>query len=433
MKVAYIDMIGGAAGDMLMGAWVDAGVDVAELERALRTVVADGWELVTERVDRCGISATHLDLIIPGEDDHAHVPNGTHEHHHSHGHDEHVSPSTSATLSVDSVEGRQHASLVHHGHRLTDILAIVERSGLSKRQIERASTIYRRLASAEARVHGASPDDVLFHEVGQIDAILDVAGTCIALDLLDIDEVRCSSFPTGHGLVRMAHGAYPNPGPAAVDLMRGFPIRSVDIAAELVTVTGAAIITTIAQPGPALGMTLERIGYGAGRRNFPIPNVVRVLIGEPANTSAVDDVVVIEANIDDMSPQHYELALERIFAAGALDAWLTPITMKKGRPAITLAALAAPHQETAVADAMLRETTTIGVRVRTERRRVLARAMATVDTPFGVVRVKRVAATGIDRWQPEYDDLLRIARERNLPLSDIVLAVARAAEEPSPL
>jgi uncharacterized protein (TIGR00299 family) protein len=402
MKVAYVDMIGGAAGDMLMGAWVDAGVDVVALERALRTVVADGWELVTERVDRAGISAIHLDLIIPGEDDHAHTHDGHHDAHHDH---------------------------AHHGHRLSDILAIVEKSGLTKRQIDRASQIYRRLADAEARVHGQPVDEVYFHEVGQIDAILDVAGTCIALDLLEIDEIRCSAFPTGHGLVRMSHGAYPNPGPASLDLMRGWPLRATDVEAELVTVTGAAILTTLAKPGPAIAMTLERIGYGAGRKKFAIPNVVRVMIGEAVASDSASDVVVIEANIDDMSPQHYELALERIFAAGALDAWLTPITMKKGRPAITLSAIAAPHDEAAVSSALLRETSTIGVRVRTERRHVLAREMSTVETPYGAVRVKRVAGEGIDRWQPEYDDLLRIARERDLPLNDIVRAVAHAAGE----
>jgi uncharacterized protein (TIGR00299 family) protein len=403
MRVAYVDMIGGAAGDMLMAAWVDAGVDVAELERALRSVVAEGWELVVERVDRVGIAATYVDLVIPGEDDHAHGPGGEHAHHH-HG-------------------------PAHHGHRLSDILAIVARSGLSPRQIERASAIYRRLAQAEAHVHGRPVDEVYFHEVGQIDAILDVAGTCVALDLLGIDEVRCSAFPMGHGLTRMNHGVYPNPGPASLELMRGFPLRPLDVPAELVTVTGAAILTTLATAGPARDMTLERVGYGAGRRSFAIPNVVRVMIGEAAAAERDPDVVVLEANIDDMSPQYYELALERIFAAGAYDAWLTPIVMKKGRPAIQLAALAAPGAEAAVARAMLRETTTLGVRVRTERRHVLAREIVTVETPYGAVRVKSAGGDGIRRWQPEYDDLLRIARERDLPLTDVVRAVALAAGE----
>ena len=251
MKVAYVDMIGGAAGDMLMGAWVDAGLDVRELERALRSVVADGWELMTERVERGGISATYLDLVIPGEDDHAHSPAGVHQHQRN------------------------------HGYRLRDILALVERSGLSLLAIERASAIYRRLAQAEARVHDADVEEMLFHEVGQIDALLDVAGTCVALDLLGIDELRISSFPLGHGISR---GGHPNPGPVALELMRGYPVRTTGIEAQLVTETGAAILTALAAPGPAVDMTLERVGYGAGRKSFAIPNVVRVMIGRPSMT-----------------------------------------------------------------------------------------------------------------------------------------------------
>jgi uncharacterized protein (TIGR00299 family) protein len=401
MKVAYVDMIGGAAGDMLMGAWVDAGLDVHALERELRTVVADGWELVTERVVRAGIAATHLDLIIPGEDDHAHGSDGEHEH-------------------------------THHGHLLRDILAIVERSGLTRRQIDRASAIYRRLADAEARVHGTNADEVHFHEVGQIDAILDVAGTCIALDLLGIDEVRCSAFPYGTGLARMHHGTYPNPGPATIELLRGFPLRAVDVEAELVTTTGAAILSTlVTAAGERVDMTLERIGYGAGRRDFAIPNVVRVMIGEAAGASAAgtpgDDVVVLDANIDDMSPQHYDLALERLFAAGALDVWLTPIVMKKGRPAIVLSAMARPDAEAAVAQTMLRETSTIGVRVRRERRHVLDRAIEVLETPFGPVRFKRVSGAGFVRRTPEYDDLAHIARERDVPLGEVTRVVMHVA------
>jgi uncharacterized protein (DUF111 family) len=246
MRVAYVDMIGGAAGDMLMAAWVDAGVDVRALERALRGIVAEGWELTLERVVRAGIAAPHLDLVIPGEDDHAH------------GH------------------GKRAAT----DRRLRDILALVEGSALAPRQIERACAIYRRLAAAEARVRGRDPDEMSFHDVGQIDAILDVAGTCIALDLLGIDELRCSAFPIGHGVAQTAHGVYANPSPAALDLMRGFALRPVDVEAELVTVTGAAILSTLATPGPAPAMTLERVGYGAGRRDFPFPNVVRITIGE---------------------------------------------------------------------------------------------------------------------------------------------------------
>ncbi len=242
VRVAYVDMIGGAAGDMLMGAWVDAGLDAGALEAALRTVVADGWELVLERVDRRGIAATYLDLDIPGED--------------HHGHDEH---------------GRHHHK-AHRGYRLSDVLAIVERSGLTARQIARASAIYRRIAEAEARTSGAVVENALFHDVGQLDAILDVAGTCVALDLLGIDELFCSAFPVGHAAA-----------PGHIDsriLMRGLPQRDVDVASQLVTVTGAAILATlVAEPGVPVEMAVERVGYGAGRSDFPFPNVTCVRIG----------------------------------------------------------------------------------------------------------------------------------------------------------
>jgi uncharacterized protein (TIGR00299 family) protein len=309
------------------------------------------------------------------------------------------------------------------------VLAIVERSGLGARQRERASTVYRRLAEAEARVHGAAVETVHFHEIGQVDAILDVAAFCIALDLLAIDELRCSPFPIGHGSIRMEHGTFPNPPPATAELLRGWPTRAVDVEGELVTTTAAAILTTLATPGGRPDFVVERIGYGAGTSDFTIPNVTRVSIGHaPVPAAAApdaDEVVVLETNVDDMSPQHYELALERIFAAGARDAWLTPIVMKKGRPAILLAALADPSAEDAVAHAMLRETTTIGVRVRTERRHLLSRTVRTMETVYGPVRVKEVQLDGTVRVRAEYDDLLRIARERGLPLPEVARVVER--------
>lgn len=398
MRVCYVDMIGGAAGDMLLAAFLDAGLDRAALERALRTVVADGWTLEPQRVVKRGIAATYAGLVVPGEDgDEGHV------HHHDHAH-----PHGRGTTRT-----------------LADVLAIVDRSGLLPRQRERASAIYRKLAEAEAQTHGAQPDTIRFHEIGQLDAILDVAATCVALDLLEIDELRCSAFPLGHGAVHIDHGLYPNPPPATAQMLLGWATRAVDVDGELVTPTAAAILTTLARPGRP-DLVLERIGYGAGRSDFTIPNVTRVIIGTTVGARAPvdgDDVVVVETNIDDMSPQHYELAIERLFAAGARDVWLTPIVMKKGRPAITLAALAAPSDEDAVAHAMLRETTTIGVRVRTERRHVLSREMSTVSTPYGAVRVKRSGTNGTARARAEYDDLLRIARERGLPLPEVARVV----------
>jgi pyridinium-3,5-bisthiocarboxylic acid mononucleotide nickel chelatase len=404
VRVAYVEMIGGAAGDMLLAAFLDAGADRAAIEAALRSIVPDGWTLAPQRVVRRGIAATYANLVVPGEDGDA-----VGHHHHDDAGGDHRHEGATRTLA--------------------DVVAIVERSGLTARQRERAVAVYRRLAAAEAQVHGTTAETIHFHEVGQLDAILDVAATCVALDLLAIDELRCSPFPIGHGSIRMQHGAYPNPPPATAELLRGWPTRALDVDGELVTTTAAAILTTLAVPGARPDLVADRIGYGAGTSDFTIPNVTRITIGTALDAAATDlagadDVVVLEANIDDMSPQHYELAMERLFAAGARDVWLTPIVMKKGRPAITLSALASPGDEGAVARAMLDETTTIGVRVRTERRRVMPREAGSVETPYGAVRVKRTGGGGHLRVRAEYDDLLRIARERRLP----ILEVARVVE-----
>jgi uncharacterized protein (TIGR00299 family) protein len=388
VNVGYVDMIGGAAGDMLLGAWLDAGVDRAMLESALRAVVAGGWELVVERVVRHGIAANHAEFVIPEE----------------------------------------------RARRLTDVLDVIERSGLTQPQIQRAGAIYRRLAEAEAHVHGTNVDDVHFHEVGQLDAILDVAATCIALDLLGIEQLHCSSFPTGHGAIAMAHGMYPNPGPATLQLLNGAPLRAVDVESELVTPTAAAILTTLVErPGERIDMTVERTGYGAGSRTLSIPNLVRILVGtsaptRPASSRSGHDMIVLETNIDDMSPQYYELALERLFSAGALDVWLTPIVMKKGRPAITLSAIAPEERADDIAQTMLRETSTIGVRMRREHGVKLDRTFVLVDSPLGIVSAKRVSAGGRTRLQPEYDEIVRIARERNLPVAEVARVVTAASE-----
>jgi uncharacterized protein (TIGR00299 family) protein len=387
--------------------------------------------------------------VVPGED-------GDADHHHHHEHDPQQGDSH---RNESDAHGHSHADAhnASSGTRtLAEVLGIVEHSSLTARQRERASAVYRRLADAEAHTHGTTAGAIRFHEIGQIDAILDVAATCVALDLLEIDELRCSPFPIGHGSIGMQHGHYPNPPPVVAHLLIGWPTRAVDIAGELVTPTAAAILTTLARPGRP-DLVIERIGYGAGRSDFAIPNVTRVMIGtatddgrgaqphpsfaaderEPAPTAALekrdrqDEVVVLEANIDDMLPQHYELAMERLFAAGALDVWLTPIVMKKGRPAITLSAIAAPRDEDAVARTILSETTTIGVRVRTERRHVLPRASISVDTPYGPVRVKRSGVNGQSRARAEYDDLLRIAREHNLPLPEVARRVDAFVEHES--
>ena len=393
-------MIGGASGNMLLGALIDAGADPDAIERALRTIPVTGWTLERTRSNKRGIDALYVDFAIPGED---------------------CAPGV----------------MESHGHHLGDILDIIEKSGLSGRVRERAGAIYRRLAQAEAKVHGSTVDDIHFHEVGQIDAVLDVAGVCVALELLGVERVMCSAFPLGRGSISMHHGRYPNPPPATAELMRGAPTLPVDVDGELVTTTAAAILTTLARdPGVRPAMRFERIGYGAGRSDFSVPNVTRVIVGDATLVpdAAVtrdlesDEVVVLETNIDDLNPQAFELAIERIFAAGALDVWTAPIGMKKGRPAVLLGALAAPADAPACARAMLLETSSIGVRTRRESRLMLVREIVRRATPFGEVRLKVARAGERLRATLEYDDVARIARERNLPFSAVVEELAPIVE-----
>jgi len=398
VNAAYFEMIGGASGNMLLGSLIDAGADVDRLLETLRTIPVDGWSFESRRVVKRGIAATYFDFIVPGEDHHAH------EHAASHG----------------------------HGRHLAEVLDIVGRSGLSPEQRARATAIYVRLADAEAKVHGTTADRIHFHEVGAVDAILDVAGACVALDLLEVDSVWCSAFPIGRGSIDMQHGRYPNPPPATAELLRGAPTYDADVAGEMVTTTGAAILAElVAAPGVRPAMTAGTIGYGAGRSDFDVPNVLRASIGALAPSTPVtdglvlDEVCVLEANVDDMSPQRFELALERTLAAGAFDVWLAPVTMKKSRPAILFGAIAPVACEAAVARAMLAETSTLGVRVRRERRYTLPRETVAIATPFGDVRVKTATIDGVRRRTLEYDDVVRIARERGRPFADI----ARRIEE----
>ena len=393
MNVAYVEMIGGASGNMLLGALLDAGGDRAALEAALRTIPVKGWRSEQRRVSKRGIAATFFDFVIPGEDHDAHAHPHPHEHPHAAG----------ATRT------------------LAGVIETIERSGLTASQKARAGAIYTRLGEAEARVHGTTLAQIHFHEVGQIDAILDVAGVCILLDQLAVDEVACSAFPIGSGSIAMQHGLYPNPPPATADLLRDAPTYPAPVEGEMVTTTGAAILTTLVRsPGTRPAMRAARIGYGAGSSDFPVPNVLRVSIGPKTEADAsADEIVVLEANIDDMSPQHFELAIERVLAAGAHDVWLAPVTMKKSRPAILFGAIAPPEREAAVARAMLLETSTLGVRVRRERRYVLERRVESLATEFGPVRVKIADAAGSARRTLEYDDVVRIARERQLPIAEV--------------
>ena len=399
MRIAYFDCLSGISGNMVLGAMLACGLEETELLGGLAGLPLHGWKLTAERVMKRGISAIHVDVA---------------EQHHEH----------------EMGQGEHH----HHPHRgLGDILHLIEHGDLSPRVKKTASAIFTRLGQAEAEVHGTTPDQVHFHEVGAVDAIIDIVGTAVGLEALGIDRVLASPLPLGRGWVTCAHGTFPIPAPATALLVRGVPIVESDIDAELVTPTGAAIITTLAERfAPLPGMTVGQVGYGAGSKELIRPNVLRLFLGEETAEGAAEivggaptEIVGLETNLDDLPGEILGYLMDRLFAAGALDVFYTPIQMKKNRPGVLVRVLCAPGEVDACTGILFAETTTLGVRRTLYTRAVLPREFRTVDTPYGPVRLKISRWHDIERAEPEYEDCRTLAEEHGVPL----LAVYRAARE----
>lgn len=445
MKIAYFDCFAGISGDMMVGTLIDLGLDPAVLESELRRLPLEGYRLQVAKVDKRGLQATKFQVILTG-------PAGNHvadaDFHEvalpaqptDQAHDHHPHDHTSSTASPS----RPHRSL-------TEILKLIEDSGLSTAVKSTAGLIFTRMGEAEARVHGSALDEVHFHEVGGVDAILDIVGTAIGLEQLGIDRVYASPLHLGSGFVRCAHGLYPVPAPATANLVAGVPVYSSEVKGELVTPTGAAIITTIAHSfGPLPPLVIEATGYGAGTRDREFPNVLRGYVGEVAGSVQTPPpgrlirdpfpeqhitpqlmagyhegpAMVIEANIDDMNPQLFEYLLERLLAAGALDVLLIPVYMKKSRPGAILHVLAHPSSVDELLTIIFTESTTIGARTYEVTKRMLQRETQTVATPLGPVRVK-VARLGsrVVNAAPEYEDCRELARRHTLPLKEVYALV----------
>ncbi|MEQ1572611.1 MAG: nickel pincer cofactor biosynthesis protein LarC [Vicinamibacterales bacterium] len=430
MKVLYLDCFSGAAGDMLLGALVDAGVPLGDLRDALGSLAVDddgvgGDTVWTERVNRAGVTATKLCVRgedepharqRPADDSHRQGDHG-HRHEHGHAHDHEQSHVATATRHV-------------HAHRsLREIGRLVDRSALSAEGKARAKDLFGRLGEAEAAIHGTSLEDVHLHEVGALDSIIDIVGTVFALESLRLDRIVSSPLNVGSGTVRSAHGLYPVPAPATARLLRGAPIYAGAQQAELVTPTGALLVTGYAHSyGPVPAMRLDAVGYGAGSRDFrDTPNVLRVLVGEADGAAPAHAVVVIEAEIDDMNPQIFGLLMDRLLADGALDVYYTPIQMKKNRPGTLVTAIASPGLREKVTSTIFRETTTIGVRYREMTRECLDREAVIVETSGGSVRIKVARRGGeILNAAPEFDDCARIATDTGRPVKDVQAAAMKA-------
>lgn len=381
MRVCYLDCFSGISGDMLLGALVDAGLPPATLEAELRKLKLAGWQLAVERVRRGEITATKLDFQI--------------------------------------VETR-------HPRTWKSIRELIRSSELSDRVKQCAETIFARLAEVEADIHRVAPDEVHFHELGALDSILDIVGANVAVEALGIESLHASSLNVGAGSVQTAHGTFPVPAPATAALLKGAPVYSSGVEGELVTPTGAALVAALATSfGPLPRMTVSAVGYGAGRRDpKEQPNVLRVFLGESEETARRPEepvVSVIEANLDDMSPLVGGYFMEQALAAGALDVFFTPVQMKKNRPGLVLTVLCPPERADGLCRLIFEQTTTIGLRLYEARRRVLERTTVTVETPLGPVRMKLARLNGrVLNAAPEYDDCQRLAREKAVPLKQVL-------------
>lgn len=376
---------------MIVGALIDAGLPLEDLRRALGTLAVDRDAIWTERVRRAGVSATKFH--VRGE-----VGSGTDTHHHPHRH-------------------------------LSAINKLIDGSSLSPHGKERAKDLFARLGEVEANIHGTSPEKVHLHEVGALDSIIDIVGTVYALEAMNVDRIVSSPLNVGGGTVKSAHGVYPVPAPATTRLLQGAPIYSGREQCELVTPTGALLVSSYADSyGPVPAMRLANIGYGAGSRDIAdTPNVLRVLIGEADATAPSPSVVVIESEIDDMNPQIFGALMDRLLTEGALDVFYTPIQMKKNRPGTLLTVVAAPDARERLTATIFRETTTIGIRYREMTRECLDRETITVETPLGSIRIKVARRSGeVLNASPEFDDCVRIAEATGTPLKDVQAAAMKA-------
>jgi len=385
MKTLYFDCFAGASGDMILGAMVAAGVEPRELLRQLSLLNVEGYSIEFQAVDRSGISATYARVKTPPE----------------------------------------------HAHRhLSHILKIIYDSQLSAGVKERAARVFSRLAEAEARVHNQPVESVHFHEVGALDAIIDVVGAAICFDLAGIEQFACSPLHVGSGSVDMDHGRFPVPPPAVVELLKGVPVYSTEVKGELVTPTGAAIIATVcSEYGPLPKMELQQSGYGAGTRQYDkFPNVLRVLIGETdVHTASEERLWMIETNVDDMSPQIFGHVMERALEMGALDCYFTPIQMKKDRPGVLLSVLCRPGHKENLTGMLFAETTTLGVRSYEVQRRALEREIVQVETQYGSIDVKVARLNGhVVNEMPEYEQCRAAALKLGVPLRVVESAVRLA-------
>jgi pyridinium-3,5-bisthiocarboxylic acid mononucleotide nickel chelatase len=443
MRVAYLECFSGISGDMMLGALLDAGVSEELLQRSV-VALKVGAELRISRVDRSGISATKVEVLVNGIEadhvnshhDHEHTHDHRHTHSHAHGHDHEDAHAHSSNTAMSEApesngdhHGHSHAHSHQHGRSLSEIKNIIRAADLAEQARETAIRTFELLGEAEAGIHNVPIESIHFHEVGAVDAIVDIVCASVGCHALGVDQFICSPLNVGGGTVKCAHGEFPVPAPATLALLKGAPVYSSGINKELVTPTGAALVRALNCSFSSFPpMSVESVGYGAGSRDLDgSPNVLRISIGELIDTQVASsrhdshhEVTVLETTIDDLSPQVIGYVTERLLADGALDVFIVPAQMKKNRPGSLLTVLCDEKAAPTLREIIFRETSTIGIRTRRERRDCLERVMISVSTQWGIVRVKESRLNGtVTNFAPEYDDCRRIARANAIPLKQV--------------
>jgi pyridinium-3,5-bisthiocarboxylic acid mononucleotide nickel chelatase len=414
MRLAYLDCFSGISGDMFLGALIDAGVSPRVLQDAVAALDI-GAKLQISRVNRSGITATKVD-VVDAERTLLSAPHRQEPRFHEHEHD----------AAVPEGEKRTGVSAPHsHGRSLKKIKQIIEQSKLSDAVKQTSIAIFQALGEAEAKIHNRDIEKIHFHEVGAVDAMVDIVCAAVGAEQLGVDEIVCSPLNVGGGTVQCAHGTFPVPSPATLELLQGAPIYSSGIQSELVTPTGAAIVKMLAKRfGPFPAMKSPKAGYGAGSRDFPgHANVLRLTVGESESEAktSVDSIAVLEANLDDLNPQVFGYVMDRLLEEGALDVFAVPVQMKKSRPGILLTVLCRPADAEKLTRLIFAETTTLGVRRREEQRQILARRWVDVSTRWGSIRVKIANMNGaVTNYAPEYEDCRRIAASQHVPLKAVM-------------
>ncbi|MCF2652152.1 nickel pincer cofactor biosynthesis protein LarC [Anaeromassilibacillus senegalensis] len=415
METLYLECTMGAAGDMLMAALLELLPEPERFLEKMNSLGLPGVTVAREPMTKCGIGGTHMRVTVNGEEEESHDAHDhhdyhhDHDHHHEHDHHEH-----------DHDHHHEHHHHHHSHSSMADITARLAALELPQNVKENARAVYAQIAEAESHAHGVPVEQIHFHEVGTLDAVADIVGVCLLLDMLKPERIVASPVHVGSGHVHCAHGVLPVPAPATAYILRGVPTYGGEIQGELCTPTGAALLKYFAAEfSPMPEMAVEKIGYGMGKKDFPRANCVRAFWGETVERPKTDTIVELDCNLDDMTGEALAFAAEELFRAGARDVFTTPIFMKKGRPGYLFSCICTAEQADEMAALIFRHTTTLGVRKKVCERYVLDRAVETVQTPYGEARCKTASGYGVEKRKLEYEDAARLARDNNVPLSAV--------------